>query len=57
MIRTDPLPGHRDRVGGIAWHPQATLTLSPSVANIASGGGDSDVHLWSMTSYALKLGI
>jgi len=46
------LRGHRDRVGGIAWHPQATLTLSPSVANIASGGGDSDVHLWSMASDA-----
>ena len=56
MIRTDSILGHKDRVGGIAWHPHATLTLSPGVANIASGGGDTDVNLWSMTSYALKLG-
>ncbi|KAK7015311.1 WD40-repeat-containing domain protein [Favolaschia claudopus] len=42
------LRGHGDRVGGVAWHPQATLTQQPSLVNLASGAGDCNVHLWSL---------
>ncbi|KAF8317749.1 WD40-repeat-containing domain protein [Cantharellus anzutake] len=41
--------GHTDRVGGIAWHPKATVSLSPETVNLASGGGDKSVLLWSLT--------
>ncbi|KIY51317.1 U4/U6 snRNP-specific spliceosomal protein [Fistulina hepatica ATCC 64428] len=44
------LRGHTDRVGGVAWHPQATLSLSPDAANLASGAGDNNVNLWSLNS-------
>ncbi|KAF9466083.1 WD40-repeat-containing domain protein [Collybia nuda] len=44
------LRGHGDRVGGVAWHPQATLTHGAELANLASGGGDGNVLLWSMNS-------
>ncbi|KAG0130995.1 WD40-repeat-containing domain protein [Tuber indicum] len=43
------LRGHTERVGGITWHPQATVSLSPDSANLASGGGEGTVHLWSLT--------
>jgi len=41
--------GHGDRVGGVAWHPQATLTQGEDVVNLASGAGDMNVNLWSLT--------
>ncbi|KAJ7623192.1 U4/U6 snRNP-specific spliceosomal protein [Roridomyces roridus] len=44
------LRGHSDRVGGVAWHPKATLSQSESVVNLASGAGDSNVHLWALDS-------
>ncbi|KAI0322773.1 U4/U6 snRNP-specific spliceosomal protein [Amylostereum chailletii] len=47
-IRT--LRGHSDRVGGVAWHPQATLSQSPDTVNLASGAGDACVNLWSLNS-------
>ncbi|EIN05998.1 U4/U6 snRNP-specific spliceosomal protein [Punctularia strigosozonata HHB-11173 SS5] len=47
-IRT--LVGHTDRVGGVAWHPRATLSQSESAANLVSGAGDMSVHLWSLQS-------
>ncbi|KAI0057254.1 U4/U6 snRNP-specific spliceosomal protein [Artomyces pyxidatus] len=47
-IRT--LRGHADRVGGVAWHPQATLSQSPDAVNLVSGAGDTFVHLWSLNS-------
>jgi WD40 repeat protein len=40
--------GHSDRVGGVAWHPQATLSQGPDLVNLASGAGDMNVHLWSL---------
>lgn len=43
------LRGHTDRVGGIDWHPQSTLGLSNEAANLASGAGDGNIHLWSLT--------
>ncbi|KNE60554.1 hypothetical protein AMAG_05933 [Allomyces macrogynus ATCC 38327] len=40
--------GHSDRVGGIAWHPAATLGLDAGAANFATGGADNVVCLWSL---------
>jgi U4/U6 small nuclear ribonucleoprotein PRP4 len=45
------LRGHTDRVGGIAWVPGSTLpgtTVSPDSVNLASGGAEGNVHLWSL---------
>src|SRR5690606_23498787 len=47
-IRT--LRGHTDRIGGLAFHPDSTLSLSPESANMASGAADSNIHLWNLTS-------
>ncbi|KAH7926028.1 WD40 repeat-like protein [Leucogyrophana mollusca] len=49
-IRT--LRGHGDRVGGVAWHPQATLSQGEELVNLASGAGDMCVNLWSLNSDA-----
>lgn len=45
--------GHSDRVGGVAWHPEATLSLGPDLVNLASGAGDNNVHLWSLDRLVL----
>jgi len=45
--------GHTDRVGGISWFPGSTLegsTVSADSINFASGGGEGDVNLWSLSS-------
>ncbi|KAL9101146.1 MAG: hypothetical protein Q9163_003571 [Psora crenata] len=45
------LRGHTDRVGGIAWYPGATLpstTVSPDAVNLATSGGEGNIHLWSL---------
>ncbi|KAF8475189.1 U4/U6 snRNP-specific spliceosomal protein [Russula ochroleuca] len=47
-IRT--LRGHSDRVGGVAWHPQATLSQSADSVNLVSGAGDACVNVWSLSS-------
>jgi len=47
-IRT--LRGHSDRVGGVAWHPQATLSQSVDSVNLVSGAGDMCVNVWSLNS-------
>ncbi|KAG5300966.1 U4/U6 small nuclear ribonucleoprotein Prp4 [Histoplasma ohiense] len=46
------LRGHTDRVGGISWYPGATKpesNVSESSVNLASGGGEGNVNLWSLT--------
>ncbi|ODH45211.1 hypothetical protein ACO22_00324 [Paracoccidioides brasiliensis] len=46
------LRGHSDRVGGISWFPGATKpesNVSESSINLASGGGEGNVNLWSLT--------
>lgn len=40
--------GHSDKIGGVAWHPQATLTQGSGVVNLVSGGGEGDLNLWSL---------
>jgi U4/U6 small nuclear ribonucleoprotein PRP4 len=48
-VRT--LRGHTDRVGGISWFPDATLpgtNTSESSINLASGGAEGNIHLWSL---------
>ncbi|KAI9217947.1 WD40-repeat-containing domain protein [Blastocladiella britannica] len=41
---------HVDRVGGLAWHPNATVGLDASSANLVSGGAEGNVCLWSLDS-------
>ncbi|KAK2740389.1 hypothetical protein FQN57_006129 [Myotisia sp. PD_48] len=46
------LRGHTDRVGGIAWYPGATLAssnVSEESVNLASGAGEGNIHLWSLS--------
>ncbi|KAF8251294.1 WD40 repeat-like protein, partial [Wilcoxina mikolae CBS 423.85] len=43
------LRGHTDRIGGISWHPHA-ITMSSMSANLASGGGEGNIHLWSLSA-------
>lgn len=41
--------GHNvERIGGVAWHPQATQTQSSTSVNLASGGADGNVCLWPL---------
>ncbi|KAL1917752.1 uncharacterized protein VTP21DRAFT_3586 [Calcarisporiella thermophila] len=42
------LRGHTERVGGIAFHPEAFHTLDQSSANLVSGAADGSVYLWSL---------
>lgn len=45
--------GHADRVGGVGWHPGATLEGSGDGAgrvDLVTGGGEGDVKLWSLDS-------
>ncbi len=45
------LLGHSDRVGGVAWHPQATLSQSVDSVNLVSGAGDACVNVWSLNRF------
>ena len=45
--------GHTDRVGGMAWHPQATLSQSEDAVNMVSGAADLTVNLWSLNRSVL----
>ena len=45
------LRGHTGQVGGISWYPDATLsssTVSPGSVNLASSGGEGNIHLWNL---------
>ncbi|KAJ9627328.1 hypothetical protein H2203_003790 [Taxawa tesnikishii (nom. ined.)] len=45
------LRGHTAQVSGLSWYPGSTLpgtTVSPSTVNLASGGGEGNIHLWSL---------
>ncbi len=41
---------HSDKVGGLAWHPAATLGQSSAAINFVSGGGEGKVCLWNLDS-------
>ncbi|OCF59132.1 U4/U6 small nuclear ribonucleoprotein PRP4 [Kwoniella mangroviensis CBS 10435] len=43
--------GHTDKIGGAAWHPQATLPggIGEDGLNFATGGGEGNVKLWSLS--------
>ena len=52
LEQTKTLRGHKDRVGGISWYPGATLptaTVSPESVNLATSGGEGNIHLWNLT--------
>lgn len=40
--------GHSDRIGGVDWHPHATVSQTRSEVNLVSGAADGNVHLWSL---------
>ncbi|KAI4272857.1 MAG: hypothetical protein L6R38_006495 [Xanthoria sp. 2 TBL-2021] len=45
------LRGHKDKIGGISWFPNATLAthnIPSSAINLATSGGEGDIHLWSL---------
>lgn len=45
------LRGHKAMIGGLSWYPGATLPdsdVSTKSVNLASGGGDGDIHLWNL---------
>ncbi|KAK3694702.1 WD40-repeat-containing domain protein [Podospora appendiculata] len=46
------LRGHTNKVSGLSWMPGSTLpehNISPDTVNLASGGAEGQVHLWSLT--------
>ncbi|KAL9594805.1 MAG: hypothetical protein Q9219_006819 [cf. Caloplaca sp. 3 TL-2023] len=52
LNETRTLRGHKDKIGGISWFPNATLPdhdVPSSAINLATGGGEGDIHLWSLT--------
>ncbi|KAK0731172.1 WD40-repeat-containing domain protein [Lasiosphaeris hirsuta] len=45
------LRGHTNKVSGLSWMPGATLpesSVSPDTVNLASGGAEGHIHLWSL---------
>lgn len=45
------LRGHTDVVSGVSWMPGATMpgsNVSPSTVNLATGGGEGTINLWSL---------
>ncbi|KAK4056041.1 hypothetical protein OIO90_003036 [Microbotryomycetes sp. JL221] len=39
---------HKERIGGVAWHPQATLSQTKTALNFATGAADNDIKLWAL---------
>ncbi|KAI9017821.1 WD40-repeat-containing domain protein [Gaertneriomyces semiglobifer] len=44
--------GHKDRVSGFDFHPDANISQPSSAVNMVSGAVDGSVHLWSLDSDA-----
>ncbi|KAF6841811.1 u4 u6 small nuclear ribonucleoprotein prp4 [Colletotrichum musicola] len=45
------LRGHTNKISGLSWYPGSTLpeaNISPDTVNLASGGAEGVVHLWSL---------
>lgn len=49
LIIIQHILGHSDRVSGVVWHPQATLSQSPDAVNLASGAADNSIKLWNLS--------
>lgn len=52
MEEKGTLRGHTNKVSGISWFPGATLPerdVSPDSVNLASGGAEGQVNLWSLS--------
>lgn len=47
------LRGHADRVGGVDWHPMATIGQSEQAVNFATGAADHMVKLWSLGRWVI----
>ena len=45
------LRSHNERAGSIVWHPQATISLSPTALNLASCAADGSISLWDLQRY------
>lgn len=46
------LRGHTNKISGLSWMPGSTLpecNVSQETVNLASGGAEGNVHLWSLT--------
>lgn len=46
------LRGHTNKISGMSWYPGATLPergVSAESVNLASGGAEGSIHLWSLT--------
>ncbi|KAK2937544.1 G-protein beta WD-40 repeat [Fusarium oxysporum f. sp. vasinfectum] len=43
--------GHTNKISGLSWFPGSTLpehNVSPDTVNLASGGAEGSIHLWSL---------
>ena len=43
--------GHTSKISGLSWYPGATVAggnVSPDAVNLASGGAEGNIHLWSL---------
>ena len=54
MLTRFSFVAHKERIGGVAWHPQATLSQSRRALNFATSGADNDVKLWSLDGFVLR---
>ncbi|CAM6099642.1 unnamed protein product [Calypogeia fissa] len=52
--RTAVLKGHTERVTGVAFHPEACRSISPSAANIVTGAADRTAIAWSLDGAKLR---
>ncbi|KAL8387723.1 hypothetical protein RB595_009714 [Gaeumannomyces hyphopodioides] len=51
LQETRTFRGHTNKVSGLSWFPGATLPesgVSPDTVNMASGGAEGQIHLWSL---------
>ncbi|KAK4051242.1 hypothetical protein OIV83_003064 [Microbotryomycetes sp. JL201] len=45
-VRT--IRAHKERIGGVAWHPDATLSQTKTSLNFATGAADNEIKLWAI---------
>lgn len=39
---------HNEKVGGLSWHPRATIGQDSKAINLVTGAADDKVCLWSL---------